>query len=202
MSSSTVLAIIGTYRKNGVIDRITDAVLASAQNAGAKTEKIYLIDKDIKYCTNCRACTQKEGTPRSKCVIRDDMDEIMDKIDKADALVIASPMNCSTVTAVMKTFTERIVCYTYWPWGAKAPKYRITNPDKKAVLIASSAMPAIIARIFTKMVNLLKETAIVLGAKEAKLIFAGLSAIDNKQEIKDKVLQKADKMGKYLAQPL
>jgi len=202
MSKPYVLAVIGTYRKNGITDRITDAVLTCAKDAGADTEKIYLVDKEIKYCTNCRACTQKEGSPRDKCVISDDMEEIMDKIDRADSLVFASPMNCGTVTAVMKTFIERLVCYAYWPWGATAPKYRITDPDKRAVLISSSAMPAIMARLFTQIIKLLKETAKTVGVKDVKVIFAGLSAMEHTQKIKAGTLKKAEKMGKYLAQSL
>lgn len=53
-----VLAIVGSYRKGGIIDTATDEILASAREEGAEAEKIYLIDKHIEFCTNCRSCTQ------------------------------------------------------------------------------------------------------------------------------------------------
>ena len=75
---------------------------------------------------------------------------ILDEIEKSDAIVIASPVNFGTVTAVMKKFIERLVCFAYWPWGKAAPKIRDTRKSRKAVVISSSAAPAILTRLFTK----------------------------------------------------
>ncbi len=56
-----IVAIIGSYRKGGIIDRAVDEILSSAGEEGAETDKIYLIDKLIEFCTNCRTCTQQQG---------------------------------------------------------------------------------------------------------------------------------------------
>ncbi len=56
-----ITAILGTYRKGGVIDSAVEEILAAAREAGAETAKIYLIDRHIEFCTNCRTCTQQEG---------------------------------------------------------------------------------------------------------------------------------------------
>jgi multimeric flavodoxin WrbA len=136
-----ILAIVGTYRKGGTIDSAVEAILASARAAGAETEKICLIDRHIEFCTNCRTCTQEPGPQRGKCVLADDMQSIFDEIERADALVLASPMNCWTVTAVMKRFIERSLGYVYWPWGSLAPKPRNKQLTKRAVVVTSSASP-------------------------------------------------------------
>jgi multimeric flavodoxin WrbA len=69
-----LVAIVGSYRKGGIIDTAIDEVLTAAKEEGAETVKIYLIDKHIEFCTNCRTCTQQEGLERGKCIIQDDMD--------------------------------------------------------------------------------------------------------------------------------
>ncbi len=89
-----ILGIVGSYRKNGVIDSLVTEVLSAAHKQGALTEKIYLLDKHIEFCTNCRTCTQKPGTERGLCAHRDDMAEILDRYNMSDGIVIGAPMNC------------------------------------------------------------------------------------------------------------
>ena len=61
-------AIVGSYRKDGVINRVVDEILSSAREQGAQTNKIFLIDKHIEFCTNCRSCTQEKDLVRGECV--------------------------------------------------------------------------------------------------------------------------------------
>src|SRR5690606_17046222 len=98
--------------------------LAGAREAGAEVAKIDLNDRPIEFCRNCRTCTQQEGLRRGECPIEDDMGRILDELERSDAIVLASPTNFGTVTALMKRFIERLVCYAYWPWGAPAPRGR------------------------------------------------------------------------------
>ena len=53
-----VFAINGSHRKRRTIDTfINKAFEAVKKRAPAvETEQIHLIDKDIKYCTNCMGC--------------------------------------------------------------------------------------------------------------------------------------------------
>ena len=194
-----ITAIIGTYRKGGVTDTAVDAILASARQAGAETTKIYLIDKHIEFCTNCRTCTQPEGTGRGQCLLDDDMKAILDEIEQSDAIVLASPMNFWTVTAVMKRFIERLVGYAYWPWGMAAPKSRNKQKPRRAVIVVSSASPAVLARLMTRMVGLLKSCAGLLGAKTIGVLFIGLAAGEPKQDIGDRARKKARRLGQILA---
>ena len=71
-------------------------------------------------------------------------------MEAADALVLAAPVNNMDVTAVTRAFTERMVGYMHWPFGAHAPKLRIERPRMQTVLITSSAMPGWMARLLTK----------------------------------------------------
>ena len=67
-------------------------------------EKIFLADKNIKYCTGCGVCNTIH-----ECVQKDDMKEILVKLLKADVIVMASPVYFYTINAQMKTLIDRIV---------------------------------------------------------------------------------------------
>lgn len=193
-----VLAIVGSYRKGGIIDTAVDEILSSAREEGAQTGKIYLIDKHIEFCTNCRTCTQKEGLKRGKCVIDDDMSSILDEIEGSNAIVFGSPINFGTVTAVMKVFIERLVCFSYWPWGMNAPKVRNNRKHKHALVVASSAAPSLMARLSSPIIKLMKEAAGLLGASTIGVLFIGLAAREKQQNIGKKARKKARQLGKKL----
>lgn len=195
----TVTAIVGSYRKGGIIDAAVDEMLAAAREAGAEATKIHLMDKRIEFCTNCRSCMQQEGGWRGECPLADDMAAVLDALDRSDAIVLASPINFGTVTAVMKKFIERLACYAYWPWGMNAPKMRNERKEKCAVVVASSAAPALIARLSTHTVGLLKKSAGVLGARTVGVLFIGLAAQQPRQEIGERTRAEARRLGKKLA---
>jgi len=194
-----IVAIVGSYRKGGTVDQAIDEILAVARAEGAATKKHYLIDKRLSYCTNCRSCTQQAGAQRGACVQDDELEVLLGDIDKADALVLGSPMNAGSVTAVMKTFIERLISFAYWPWGQGAPKAR--DPEKKrvAVLVGSSAAPAFFAKRSGDVLRLLKTAANLLGAKPVGTLFIGLAAGQQHREIGKGVKKRARELGKQLA---
>jgi multimeric flavodoxin WrbA len=193
-----ITAIVGSYRKEHTIDSTIDEILAAAKEEGAEISKIYLLDKRIEFCTNCRTCTQKEGQQRGKCPTSDDMNAILDEIESSNAVVLGSPMNAGTVTAIMKRFIERLVCYIYWPWGMNAPKARIKVKNKKAIIVISSAAPSILARLSTNIVKILKDAANFLGAQTTGVLFVGLAAGEKHHDVGDRVRKKARRLGKKL----
>lgn len=200
-----VVGIVGSYRKGKTIDSAVLAILEGAKDKGAETKKIYLLDKHIEFCTNCRSCAQEkiEGR-RGKCVHNDDMNNILTEIDDADAVVLGSPVNFSTVTAVMKRFIERLIPYVYWPWGeALAPVKRIVKADKKAVIVTSSACPAFIGRILMPgVLGTLKKAAKVMGAKVIKSLYFGPVCRSEDSQLSEKALRKARKAGEELVRQL
>ncbi len=194
-----ITALVGSYRKGGIIDTAIDEILSSAREEGAEATKIYLIDKHLEFCTNCRVCAQQPGVNRGRCVIEDDMSGILDEIESSDAIVLGSPMNFGMVTAVMKKFLERLVCFAYWPWGMNAPKIRNDRKDKYAIVVASSAAPSIIARLSSELIKRLKEAAGLMGARKIEVLFIGLAAKEKQQDIGEKARKRARHLGRILA---
>jgi multimeric flavodoxin WrbA len=195
-----VTAIVGTYRKGGIIDTAVDEILASAREQGALAEKIHITDTRIEFCTNCRTCAGQAGRERGTCPLSDDMAGILDKIEQSDVLVLASPMNFGTVTAIMKRFIERLICYACWPWGAMAPRKRTRENPKRAVVVVSSAAPAFLARYTTRITGLLKQAADLMGARTTGVLFIGLAARKQHQDIGAQARRKARRLGRKLVQ--
>ena len=135
MSSKRILAINGSYRRNGITDQAVDHLLEEASRLGAEVEHIHLRDYPIEFCRNCRECMQQPGDNPGRCVLGDEMVGLVQKIEQADSLVFAAPTNFSAVTALFKRFMERLSVYGYWPWGAMAPIYRKAKGQKKPTVI-------------------------------------------------------------------
>ncbi len=171
---SRLLAINGSYREGGAIDQAVAAAVQTAAERGATVDSVCLRDFPIEFCINCRHCTQQPGAAPGACVLDDRMHELIAKIEAADGYILASPTNFYTVTAVFKRFMERLVAYAYWPWGAHAPKSRKKERTKRAVLIASSAAPGPVGRLFYSTLKQLRITAKTLGAKPVGSLFIGL----------------------------
>lgn len=171
-----ILAINGSYRAGGMMDQALAEVVQAARAAGAEIEVVHLRDYPIGFCRNCRECTQQPGPTPGRCVQEDAMQALVDKIEAADAYVLASPTNFYSVTAVFKRFMERLIVYAYWPWENPAPVLRKAATDKKAILIASSAAPGMLGRMFFRTLKQLKTTARTVGARTVGTVFIGLAA--------------------------
>ena len=195
-----IVALVGSYRKNGVVSSAVEEILASAGDSGAETKNVFLPDTHIEFCTNCRSCTQEEGSKRGKCVLDDSMGELLDMIERSDAVVLASPMNVGTVTAITKRFIERLIGFYFWPWGTASPKIRNPEKNKKAVLVTSSAAPAIFAGLSGTVQKQLKTAAGLLGATPAGVLSIGLAAQQIDQELDERSRKKARMLGKQLVE--
>lgn len=102
--SKKVLILSGSPRKGGNSDLLCDEFAKGAESAGHKVEKIWVAEKNIGYCRACYACKNT-----GKCVIQDDMAEILQKIIDADVLVLASPVYFYSIDAQLKTVIDRTV---------------------------------------------------------------------------------------------
>lgn len=183
-----LLAIDGSYRKGGITDQTVTALIEEAKRADITImAPIYLRDRSINFCLNCRQCTQKKGEKRGECPQKDDMEEILKQIDAADVIVLAAPVNFYNVNAITRRFMERLTPYAYWPWGKGAPSSRKKGKKKKAILVTSSAMPAFLGRFFTGAIRALKGIAGVVGAKTVGTIFIGLVGSAEKESIGNRI---------------
>jgi NAD(P)H-dependent FMN reductase len=193
-----ITAITGSYRRTGVIGSAVEEILTAARANGADVEQINLLDQRIEFCDNCRCCTLGDGIMRGKCRITDDLPSILDRLEASDVFILASPVNFGTVTALMKRFIERLVCYAYWPWGG-LPKKRVPAGKKRAVIVISSAAPALIARFGSDCGKLLKKVSKLLGAGKVEMLFIGSARRTAEEGLDPRVRSKAYAIGRRIA---
>lgn len=102
--AKNVLIISASPRKCGNSDLLCDQFMQGAEEAGHKVEKVFLRDKKIGYCVACYGCRETE-----RCVQKDDMNELLEKLLAADTIVLATPVYFYSMDAQLKTFIDRIV---------------------------------------------------------------------------------------------
>ena len=100
--SKKVLVLSTSPRKNSNSEALAEAFARGAADSGHEVEMISLRGKELRFCMGCFAC-QKSG----KCVLRDDMQEIVPKMEQADVLVFATPIYYYEMSGQMKTLLDR-----------------------------------------------------------------------------------------------
>lgn len=100
--SKKVLVISTSPRKGGNSDTLADEFVRGAREAGNTAEKVSLYDKTIGFCRGCLVC-QSTG----HCVIRDDADAIVRKMQAADVIAFATPIYYYGLSGQMKTMLDR-----------------------------------------------------------------------------------------------
>lgn len=190
-----ILVINGSYQNGGVTDQIIQSMVETIKEDNVDIEIIRLRDNPIEFCHNCRECTQLPGSAPGVCVLKDDMSKLIEKIESADAFVLASPTNFGSVTAIFKRFMERLVAYAYWPWKASFPRYRKANSSrKKAILVSSCGAPEFLGWLFFGTLRQLKMTAKTIGADAKGSMMAGSSGRVKDQKIRANTQQKAKQL--------
>jgi len=102
-----ILGICGSPRREGNTEVLVKEALKGAQDAGAAAEEIFLRDKIISPCLEIYGC-KKDG----QCVIKDDFQEVAERMIESDALILASPIFFYTVSAHTKMLIDR--CQSLW----------------------------------------------------------------------------------------
>lgn len=196
---SRVVAIVGSYREGETIDTAVEAILQGARARGSETHTIYLRKQHLKFCTNCRQCAQVPGLERGICVLGDDLEHVLNDIETADSLVVGSPVNHGNVTALSRLFLERLTGYGYWPWGQAGPRPRKRVLSRRAVLVASAAIPGLLIPLLTGTSIALRNTAQLLGAKTVDKLWIGMAAREKHQSLSAHTIERARRMGMKLA---
>jgi multimeric flavodoxin WrbA len=100
-----LLGISCSPRKDGNTVAMLNEALKAAKSDGAEVELYSVAGKNIQPCNGCWACT-KTGI----CVIKDDMQELYNKIIAADGIIFGTPIYSWSMTAQAKTIIDRSVC--------------------------------------------------------------------------------------------
>jgi multimeric flavodoxin WrbA len=106
-----VLFFNGSPRNTGTTAALLKRALEGAVSQGAKTELIQLNQLKMQGCQACFSCKIRGGKSFGKCSLKDDMTPLYNKIEKADAIFLGSPIYFGTITSAAKMFIERLFPY-------------------------------------------------------------------------------------------
>ena len=98
-----ILILSGSPRKDGNSDLLCSEFMRGAQESGNEVQKIFVRSKKIVPCNACYYCRDHGG----KCALNDDMSEILDAMQAADVIVMASPVYFYSIDAQMKIIIDR-----------------------------------------------------------------------------------------------
>jgi multimeric flavodoxin WrbA len=130
-----VVIFNGSPRNEGNTAAILKTVAKDCKDKGAEVDYYNLFDMDFKDCSACMGCKKGE-----KCIQKDELTPALDKIAKADAIVIGSPIYMSAETATTKALIDRL--YSFMSPGAGPGQYGIRLPKgKKGALLLTCGNP-------------------------------------------------------------
>ncbi len=97
-----IIGIVGSARIGGNTETLTRIALEEIEKEGLETELITLAGKEIKPCDACQSCRQT-----GKCHINDDLPPILEKMLKADGIILASPVYFGSASPQIKALIDR-----------------------------------------------------------------------------------------------
>lgn len=116
-----IIAINGSPRSGWNTDILVREAAAGAASEGAEVEIIdlYKLDK-FTGCVSCFGC--KTGGHLGKCIYKDGLADVLEKIRIADGLILGSPVYLGDISAGLRALYERLV-FQYITYKTKPRSY-------------------------------------------------------------------------------
>lgn len=124
------LIFIGAARPNGHTRQMVDLLL---EHLEGETEVVDAYRLKVKSCKDCRYCWKTKA-----CVIKDGMQEIYQKVEAADNIVLACPMYFHSVPGKMKLMIDRFQVY----WAGCIRKDMPEKPVRKGAVLMVGGAPS------------------------------------------------------------
>ena len=100
-----VVAVNGSPRADGNTAMLVEATLEPLRAAGIECEQIQLAGKTVGGCTACAVCRKVADR---RCHGRDDFgNEVIEALDSADGILLASPVYFADITPELKAIIDR-----------------------------------------------------------------------------------------------
>ncbi len=100
-----VIAINGSPKNNGNTVFAIRTVAEELAEAGIDVEIYHLGKKQIRGCLACGKCAQMKN---QKCIIDDEVNEVIPMLIEADGLLIGSPVYWAGMNGTLKSFLDRL----------------------------------------------------------------------------------------------
>jgi len=118
-----VVCLLGSPKPKGNSAFLAKRFCAAAETRGALVETFSLNKRNYRGCQACMACKTK----LDRCVLKDDLEPVLDAVRQTDVLVLASPVYFGEVTSQTKGFIDRTFSFL-------TPEFK-TNPQNMSRLV-------------------------------------------------------------------
>jgi len=147
-----IVSLLGSPRTAGNSSTIAKHVLRTAGELGAETRSFELNRLNYQGCQGCYACKTK----LDRCVLKDDLSEVLAEVGEADIVVLASPVYYGDITSQLKGFIDRTFSYLVPDYISNPQPSRLSS--KKLVFILTQGHPdeSVFADIFPRFEGFLK----------------------------------------------
>jgi multimeric flavodoxin WrbA len=98
-----VLLLNGSPHAQGCVYTILSEVAGQIEAAGIETEFFHIGDGPMQGCTGCRGCAKT-----ARCVHNDALNDCVEKLSKADGLVVGSPVYYAGPNGALCAFLDRL----------------------------------------------------------------------------------------------
>jgi multimeric flavodoxin WrbA len=99
------IAINGSPRPGGNTETMLKKVLEPLETAGWETEYLRIGGKTVRGCSACMKCIEKQNR---RCIIDNDcVNEYLEKMYAADAIILGSPTYFADVSSELKALIDR-----------------------------------------------------------------------------------------------
>ncbi len=131
-----IVCLLGSPRKNGNTAKIAQRFIDKAVELGSDNQTFHLNTLTYKGCQACMACKDRQD----KCIIEDDMADVLEAVRESDVLVLATPVYFCDASSQCKAFIDRAYSYLV-PDYRTNPKTSRLAPGKKVVFIVAQGQP-------------------------------------------------------------
>lgn len=189
-----ILVLNGSHRKSGTVASLLKCVTESL-SAKHEIEWIDVCKLNVKYCTTCMACREKET-----CILpEDDAHIVGKKIQDAHALAIGTPTHWGNMCAPLKLLFDRNVPVFMGesPKGIPVPRQK----GKRAVIVTACTTPWPFNFLFPESRGAIRAVKEVLHYGGYKIVGSITQPGTKKsKEISPSLMAKATRLGEKLVQ--
>ena len=105
-----ILVLNGSPRPQGETAKMISVFKAAAEKGGHEVTELKVCRMNIHGCLACEYC---HGKGLGSCVQRDDMQEIYEKLQNTDMLILASPIYYHNISGQLKCVIDRFYALLY-----------------------------------------------------------------------------------------
>lgn len=108
-----VLAISGSRNREGQTARGIYTICKGLETGGATSEVVFLPELKLERCRQCEPSGDGLCTREGRCIVEDDFQTIVEKMNEADAIIFATPVYFLDITESMRGLLDRYrrVCF-------------------------------------------------------------------------------------------